>query len=83
MKNLWTFIDKKDWSEKTKYKAVSLILGILSALAGLVLWLLIRKWVLSGWDWMICFVGYSAVLSWFAVFFYSCGHDFHNGAVHE
>ena len=63
MKNLWTYIEKKKWHADTKYRVALLILGTLFALAGLALWLIIRIWALSTWDWML----------------YSCNHDFHDG----
>ena len=80
MKILWTYIENQKWSAETKYHAVIAILGALSATAGLITWLIIRIWALSSWDWMICFAGYPAVISWFAILFYGSHHDFHNGS---
>lgn len=79
MKNLWTYIEKKKWLADTKYRVALLILGTLYALAGFAAWLIIRIWALSTWDWMVCFLGYPVVISWFVVFLYSCNHDFHDG----
>lgn len=79
MKNLWTYIENKNWHADTKYRVALLILGTLFALAGLALWLIIRIWALSTWDWMVCFIGYPVVISWFVVLLYSCNHDFHDG----
>lgn len=81
MKYLWTYIDEKNWRAETKFQVTLFILGILFALIGLVVWLVIRTWILSTWDWMICFIGYPIVLSWFFVFLYSCNHDFHDGTI--
>ena len=78
MKNLWTYIDKKKWHADTKYRVALLILGTLYALAGFAVWLIIRIWALSTWDWMVCFLGYPVVISWFVVFFFSFIHDFHD-----
>ncbi len=79
MNILWTYINQKNWTAITKYKAVSLILGALYSLVGLILWLVVRMWILSTLDWMICFMGYGMVIGWLSVFFYSLRHDFHDG----
>lgn len=79
MKTLWTYIDSKDWQAESKYRFTLTILGILFALAGLILWLIIRPWILSTLDWMLCFIGYPIVISWFVVVIYSFRHDFHSG----
>lgn len=79
MKKLWAYIDGKSWKEATKYRAALWILGIMSALAGFTVWMIVRTWVLSTPEWMICFIGYPVVISWYVVFFYSCRHSFHNG----
>lgn len=79
MKNVWTYIGKKNWPATTKYKVAFLILGTLYALAGFATWLIIRMWALSTLDWMFCFIGYPVVISWLVVFLYSCNHDFHDG----
>lgn len=83
MKNLWTWIDNKAWKATTKFKAALLILGILYALAGFSVWLVISIWMLSTPDWMLCFIGYPVVVSWFTVYFYFLRHGFHNGAPSE
>lgn len=79
MRTLWTYLDGKNWQAGTKYKIILLLLGTVFALTGFAVWLIIRIWTLSTWDWMICFIGYPVVISWFAVFFYSCKHSFHSG----
>ena len=58
MKNLWTYIENKNWHADTKYRVALLILGTLYALAGFAVWLIIRIWALSTWDWMVCFLGF-------------------------
>ena len=78
MNHLWTYIDHKNWHEETKYRIALLLLGILFALIGFAIWLVIRIWILSSWDWMLCFIGYPIVISWLVVFFYSCRHGFHD-----
>lgn len=79
MKSLWMFIENKKWRTETKYKMAFVILGILFALAGMTVWLLIRTWAFSTPDWMLCFIGYPVILSWLTAFLYSCRHCFHNG----
>ena len=78
MNRLWTYIDSKSWHEKTKYQMILLILGTVFALIGFGIWLLIRHWAFTTWDWMVCFIGYPITASMFVVFFYSCRHDFHD-----
>lgn len=78
MKNLWSYIDSKNWSRESKYKAAFFILGFLSALFGFIVWLVVRNWALQTLDWMICFIGYPVFLSWLVIVFYSCRHSFHD-----
>ena len=80
MKTLWSFIDKKDWRAETKYRIMFLVLGALFGITGFLLWLVISNWVLAGWDWMFCFVGYAVIISYLTVFLYACNHEFHNGS---
>ena len=79
MNRLWRYIENKDWNTETKYKFLLLIIGVLSAVAGFITWLLIRPEMFATVDWMLCFIGYPVFISWFIVFFYSCRHDFHDG----
>lgn len=79
MKSLWTYIEKKKWRADKKYRAALLLFGSVFALIGFALWLIVRIWALSTWDWMVCFVGYPIAASWLAVFFYSNDHAFHDG----
>ena len=79
MKNLWTYIENKSWTAATKYKITLLLLSIAAALAGMIVWLLLRTWILSTLDWLICLAGYPVIFSWLFVFFYSCRHDYHDG----
>ena len=80
MKRLWKYLDGKNWKMTTKFRAAMWIVGTVFALVGFCIWLIIRVWVLSTWDWMICFIGYPFILSLFVVFLYSCRHDFHDGS---
>jgi len=79
LNKIWTYIEKQKWQAETKYRIALLIFGTLYALIGFSVWLIIRNWTLSTWDWMICFVGYPVIISLIVVFLYSCNHDFHNG----
>ncbi len=80
MKHLWTYMDKQEWSSKTKYIIASLILGIPAALAGYLFWLIVRIFAFSSWDWMICFTGYPFVFAWLYAFRETGRHDFHDGS---
>ncbi len=79
MKTLWTYIDRKPWREETKYRTAFLIHFILSVLAGLVVWLVVRTWAFSSPDWMICFLGYPALIVFHIDIIYAYRHAFHNG----
>ena len=76
MKTLWTYIEEKNWKRETKYRAFTWIFAALAACIGFCVWMILRRWVLSTWDWMVCFLIYPVILSWFAVFLYSCRHTF-------
>ncbi len=79
MKRLWQYLDQKQWSAKTKYKAAFFLLAVRYALTGFFAWLIIRQWALSTWDWMICFIGYPVCIAFFVVAVYGGNHCFHNG----
>ncbi len=79
MKTLWRYIDERTWSAETKYRMVMLASCAAAAVAGLVFWLIVRMWVLSTVDWMLCFIGYPAVVTYFLVFLYGVDHEFHDG----
>lgn len=76
MNTLWTLIDEKKWKPETKYAVILSILGTLFGLVGFLVWLIIKNWAFSTPDWMLCFIGYPVLLSWYIVVFYSCGHEF-------
>ena len=79
MSYLWNYLDRKKWTAAGKYRAALWAAGLLAGLAGFLLWSIVRIRAMDTWEWMICFVGHPVIISWFAVFFYSCKHDFHNG----
>ncbi len=80
MKSLCTYIDSKNWKAETKYHVALLITRLLAALAGLVLWLIIRMWMFSSPAWLICFAGYPFVIAWFLGFIYLFRNKMHDGA---
>ncbi len=80
MKAIWNYLDEKNWKRNTKYGLMQLLLGTVSAAAGFVLWLFLRKWAFSGTEWMICFIGYPLILSCVTVFLYESRHEFHDGS---
>ncbi len=80
MKYLWKYIERKSWDASKKYKMFTLFLSLISALVGLLAWVVIRPYSLSTLDWMICFMGYPVMVSLIAVFLYSCRNFFHDGA---
>lgn len=79
MNGLWTYIDNKNWTVKTKYLAILSILSAISGIIGIIIWLIVRIRFFSTPDWIICFIGYPIIISWIVVIIYSCRHDFHNG----
>ena len=79
MRYLWNYIEDKNWKAGTKYRAFLWVLGFIFGVIGLILWSFVQLWTLKAMEWMICFVGYPVILSWFVVFLYSCNHDFHDG----
>lgn len=79
MKYIWNNIEDKNWKAATKYKAILLFLGIIFGSMGLILWGFVQIWAFKTLDWMVCFIGYPVIMSWFVVLYYSCNHDFHDG----
>ncbi len=79
MNTLWTYIDQKNWTAQTKYIVISLLCGLLYALAGFVIWLVIRTWALSTADWMLSFIGCPFVIAWIVTYLHTCRHELHDG----
>lgn len=80
MKRLWSYIDKKNMTASAKFGIAALLLSISFALGGFIIWCIISIWALSGLDWMICFILYPAVISWFLTYIYYCNHSFHDNS---
>ncbi len=76
MKQLWQWIERKSWKRNSKYQVFTLLCALISAMLGLILWGLISPFAFSSLDWMICFLGYPVVCSFFLVFFYASRHPF-------
>lgn len=79
MKYIWSFIDRKNWTAQTKYRAAAAAVTVIAAIAGVTAWTCLRHFFLSSMEWMLCFAGYGAAGSWIFLFLYSCSHTFHNG----
>jgi len=80
MKYLWSYIEEKNWTAEKKRRAAMQLLALFYGLAGLALWLIVRSWALSSWDWMVCFIGYPVMLSIPVFFLYFGSNPFHNGS---
>lgn len=78
MKYLWDYFEKKNWMAATKYKALLWLLSILFGVAGALIWGVVQIRALKTVDWLICFIGYPVVFSWYLVVFYGFNHNFHN-----
>ncbi|MCR5784296.1 MAG: hypothetical protein K6G40_01460 [Eubacterium sp.] len=76
MKKLWKYIDNKKWQAHAKYKYATFILCTLSALAGFILWLILKIPGFSSPKWLFCYIGYPIVIAFIAAFIYSCNHEF-------
>ena len=80
MKNVWNWIDSKNWNVHLKVRIIILIFITASSAAGLFVWSIIRLWLLDHWSWMIVFTGSPAFFSLVAIVIYSFNHSYHNGA---
>lgn len=77
MKTLWTFINGFEIKISRKNGLYLVILILVNLLIGGLLWGLIGRHFLPGVDWLICFMGYPAVLVGFmGGTFYLFSHEF-------
>lgn len=83
MKNLWSYIEEKNWNEDKKYAVTLLIVSALAALAGLALWLLIGIRVFSAANLAVCFVGYPVLIATYVAILYLFRHEFQTGVPQE
>ena len=79
MKHIFNWIDTMDFQENTKLHLAFWFVCSIAGLSGAALWYIVQLWYLRSWDWLICFIGYPAVISWIVVLLYSYTHSFHNG----
>lgn len=79
MKNLWNYIDNKNWKAENKYRALFFIMGTVFAAIGFFTWLIVSRWVLDSPEWAVCFAGYPVVFSLFWGFVYTADAQFHDG----
>ena len=79
MKSIWNYLEEKDWKASTKFRAFLFIEALICGLIGFAVWGVIQFFALSSIDWMICFIGYPVIFSWFAVFIYTTNNDFTDG----
>ena len=80
---LWDHIEQLNLKAENKFRLFRATLEIPAGLIGLLLWFFIRIWCLETLDWMICFIGYPIIITWFIAVFYSCRHDFRDGKNHS
>lgn len=79
LKIFYSQIDRLPLGARQKFLLFFLLTGILLSLCGLFAWLIIRRWALNSWDWLICFLGYPFIIAWFAVYLHTLNSDFHDG----
>ncbi|MCR5295064.1 MAG: hypothetical protein K6E30_07850 [Lachnospiraceae bacterium] len=80
MKNLWTYIENKNWKVNVKNSVVLATVGAAAALAGFTAWLLIRPLMFSEPIWAFCFAGYPLISSCYGSILYLFRHEFQNGS---
>ena len=80
MMKLFTCIDSINLKAEHKFTLFRIVLVLLSAVLGLLMWLLIHSRILSAPDYMICFIGYPAIAAWIVSVLYCYNHTFHDGA---
>ncbi len=76
MKYLWKYIDNKNLSVRAKKIIAPTILCIISAFIGAIIWFIIKDFGLSSLDWLVCFMGYPATISFFVGNIYASNHEF-------
>ncbi len=79
MKHLYTFLEYKNWRAATKFRVFLLLEALIYGLAGFAVWGIVQLFALRSVEWMICFIGYPVIASWFLVFVYTINRDFTDG----
>ena len=77
MKRFWNWIDGFGIPVEKKYTVCLWLLGLMLALAGSVMYLLLALTVKLGLEWLLICTGWPVLLSWVGVFLYGCRHPFH------
>lgn len=83
MSQIWKNIDKHNWSERSKYIVICLLLALFAVAAGLCVWGVVQLWALDHWTWMVIFGGYPPLFALVWILIYSFNHSFHNGSYAE
>ena len=77
MKQLWNVVNGLDVRKDAKARVFLWLLAVANILIGAGLWLLIGRIFLPGTEWLICFMGYTAIfIDFFGVVLYLFNHDF-------
>ena len=59
MKRLWNWVDGKAVKYESKARIFLLIVGIIFAILGFVIWMIVRNYAFDSVQNALCFVGYS------------------------
>ena len=77
MKILWNVVNELKIKKEAKNKIYLAILILINIVTGGVVWLTLGRFILPGRDWLLCFMGYSAILvGFFGGLLYLYNHDF-------
>ena len=76
MKKLWNMTERMSLTADRKLLMFRLICEAISASAGVLVWLILRIWILDSWQWLLCFAGYPAVIARFSASVYCLNHEF-------
>lgn len=79
MKHLYNYLENTNFRATTKFRLFLLIEALLYGLGGFAVWGIIQLFALRSVEWMICFIGYPIIFSWFLVFVYTLNNDFTDG----
>ena len=62
MEDLWNYCKVKDWNEKRKVRSFLTMNTLIFAVMGLLAWTAVRLFAFNSIEWMLCFIGYPAVI---------------------
>lgn len=63
MKYLWNLLEKTKWKQSWKRRMFLFLSVLIFAALGLGIWGIVQLFALKSTPWMLCFVGYPAVLA--------------------